>query len=362
MRKQLSFVTAVSVLLLGGCSIWPGANVRPEPARFDHEDEIIRDIGFMAVADRRVFAVMAFLNATGYDEEAQGQTMHPARLKARALIATNLAEHPDKVRVWRDYRNGVTRRGLHPFQYQNFALSLSTDYPFRRIRPDKEVGWAWALGNFPAILNDFWATARLGEVWEQVKPDFAAELRKYNFEKMKRQMFFLWSYLRMPRRDAVTLVNVPNLLESHFIATGARYEDYYYTVESPGACTYGLNVHEYLHAIINPLVEADFHAQRTKLSEYCRAGKDEPIRKFYQHPVGFTCECLVRAIDHRLEVLQANDPQVTKRVEGQVAWLTESGLTLTQPLYQLLSEYERSGKPFDQFLPTLLEHLPAYSQ
>jgi hypothetical protein len=362
MLRRVSFVATWSVLLLGGCSVWPGANVRPEPARFGHEDEIVRDNDFMVLADRRVFAVMAFLNATGYDEETQGQTMHPARIEARELIAANLAGHPDKVKVWRDYRKGVMRRRLHPFQYQNFALSLSADYPFRRIRPDREVGWAWALRDFPAILNDFWASARLGAVWEQVKPDFAAELRKYNFERMKRQMAFLWSYLRMPRRDAFTLVNVPNLLESHFIATGARYENYYYTVESPGACSYGLNVHEYLHSIINPLVEVNFGTQKSKLSRYYRAGKDGSVCKFYQHPVGFTSECLVRALDHRLDVLQANDPQITKRAEAQIAWLTENGLTLTQPFYVLLSEYERSDKPFNEFLPTLLEHLPAYER
>jgi len=28
----------------------------------------------------------------------------------------------------------------------------------------------------------------------------------------------------------------------------------------------------------------------------------------------------------------------------------------------LLAEYEQSGKPFDQFLPTMLEHLPDYGR
>jgi len=28
----------------------------------------------------------------------------------------------------------------------------------------------------------------------------------------------------------------------------------------------------------------------------------------------------------------------------------------------LLAEYEQSGKPFDQFLPTMLEHLPQHSR
>ena len=28
----------------------------------------------------------------------------------------------------------------------------------------------------------------------------------------------------------------------------------------------------------------------------------------------------------------------------------------------LLAEYEQSNKPFDQFLPTMLEHLPEYNR
>lgn len=32
-----------------------------------------------------------------------------------------------------------------------------------------------------------------------------------------------------------------------------------------------------------------------------------------------------------------------------------------QPFYSLLAEFEQSDKPFDQFLPILLEHLPEYN-
>ena len=75
-------------------------------------------------------------------------------------------------------------------------------------------------------------------------------------------------------------------------------------------------------------------------------------------PRWFTFECLVRALDHRLGVLQTNDPTEKKRIEGQAAWETDKGLVLTQPFYDLLAEFEQSDKPFDQFLPTLLQHLP----
>lgn len=316
----------------------------------------------MVLADRREFVVMAFRNAVGYDDEAEGQQMHPVRVKVRRMIAENLTDHPEKLKVWRQYHE--TRR-LQSFHYQDYALSLCGDYPFRRIRPDGELGYpptAAILRGFPDILNDFWVTAKLDEVWNEVKGDYIAELKKYDFAKMQHQMAFLWEYLRMERRDTLTLVNVPNLLEMHYHAIGARYEDYYYTVESPGSHSYGLNVHEYLHSIVNPLVEAATDGSDSKLLAYYKAGENKPISRSYRNPVTFTFECLVRAVDHRLRVLLADDPAVKKRSEDRVSQLTKDGLTLTDPFYILLAEYENSGLSFDKFVPVMLQSLPEYDR
>lgn len=360
MGRSASVTSTIVALLLAGCSSSSSSrsNVQPEPVSFPHPDEIIKGKGFMVLADRREFAVLALLNATGFDEEAAGTPMHPVRVKVRELVAAEMAQHPQQAEVWRQY---IKSRGVAIFQYEDFALSLSTDYPFRRIRPDSEVGYQWAvqrLPGLPQVLNEFWETVHLDQIWSQVKPEYVAEIRKYDFEKMKRQMDFLWSYLRLPRQDTFTLVNVPNLLDTHFHAIGARYEGFYYTVESPGAHDYSLNIHEYLHSIVNRLVQASFGAQEAKLSKYYQAGKEGPLCQTYQSPVTFTSESLVRALDRRLAMLQTNDPAEKKRLDGRVAWETENGLTLTRPFYDALAEFEQSNKPFDQFLPTLLEHLP----
>jgi len=361
MGKCVSLIT-LSVLLLGGCSSTSNHGVKPEPVSFNHPDEVIKGEGFMVLADRRMFAVLALLNATGYDEEAEGQQMHPVRAKVRQLVAAELDRHPHKARKWRKY---VQSRQVAVFQYEDFVLSLSSDYPFRRIRPDSEIGYSWAvqrLQDFPSVLNDFWKTCKLGEVWEQVRPDYIAEIGKYDFEKMTRQMDFLWSYLRMPRQDTMTLVNVPDLLNRYFHAIGAGYENYYYTVESPGSHGYALNMHEYLHSIVNRLVQANFDAQKAKMLQYYQAGKDGPFCKTYRNPVTFTFECLVHALDRRISVRFVNDPKWTALREGQVAHVTNGGLNLTQPFYNLLAEYEKSGEPFDEFLPAMLEQLPPYTR
>ena len=361
MWRCISFVVTVFALLGTGCSHSAVCDVKVEPVSFTHPDEFVSGQGFMALADRRVFAVMAFANAMGYDNEAEGRQMHPVRIKVRKLLSNNLAGHPQKVKAWRQYYD---TRKLAMFQYQDYALSLSADWQFRRIRPDSELGYsvtAERLKDFPDVLNDFLITGKLDDVWDEVKADYVAEIRKYNIDGMQHQMDFLWEYLRMERRDMLTLVNIPNLLDTHYHAIGAHYENYYYTVESPGSHAYGLNTHEYLHSIVNPLVMAATVDSDSELFVYYKAGKDKPIQS-YRDPVTFTFECLVRALDIRLRVLLTDDPAYKKLIEDRVDELTELGLTLTRAFYNMLADYEQSELSFDQFVPIMLRELPTYRQ
>lgn len=78
-------------------------------------------------------------------------------------------------------------------------------------------------------------------------------------------------------------------------------------------------------------------------------------------PVTFAYECMVRALDRRIRVKLENDPKWTDLCGQQAAYDTSQGLLLTQPFYQLLANYEESGKPFDQYLPLLLKKLPEYN-
>ena len=362
MCKYISFIVVVQALLMAGCSNSAVYDVKVEPVSFNHPDEFVSGQGFMALADRRVFAVMAFANAMGYDNEAEGRQMHPVRIKVRKLLSDNLVGHPKKVKAWRQY---YETRKLAMFQYQDYALSLSADWQFRRIRPDSELGYsvtAKRLKDFPGILNDFCQTVKLDEVWEKVKADHVAEINKYNIDGMQHQMDFLWKYLRMERRDTMILVNVPNLLDTHYHAIGARYENYYYTVESPGSHAYGLNIHEYLHSIVNPLVIATTVDSDSELFVYYQAGKDKPIVSSYRDPGTFTFECMVRAMDHRLNALLSETAEGKKRAENRVDQLTEQGLTLTRAFYNMLADYEQGELSFDQFVPIMLKELPAYEQ
>lgn len=355
-----TFIFLVSIVLTGCDS--PVPKVVVEPLVFYHPEEIIKGTGeaegYWALADRRIFATMAFLNAAGYDKEVPNRQMHPVRIKVRTMIAENLKDDQDKLAFWHQYYKD---RPLGAWQYTNFALSLSSDYPFKRIRPEKELTYAWThwrLADLPDVLNDFWITAKLDDVWAECLADYIADARRCDPNGMARGITFLWKYLRMPRKDNYTIVRVPNLLERHATANGNMFEHYFYSVEGPRSGGY---IHEYLHTIINDLVEANYARQKDKLQKYFEAGKDAPISSSYQKLTLWTSECLVHALDHRVTVLRTPDPAMKKRVEANVAGLTKGGYGLLGPLYELLADFEKSNIPFDRYLPIMLEKLPEYS-
>jgi hypothetical protein len=169
----------------------------------------------------------------------------------------------------------------------------------------------------------------------------------------------------MPRQDPFILVSVPNLLDSHYHGIGAQYGDYYYTVESPGAGDYALNAHEYLHSIVNPLMQKYYPEARDqdKLRQYFDAGRNGDLAASYQNPVAMAQESLVRALDHRLRLLLDDSDETAARVEARIRELTERGLAFTGPFFSLLTDaYETDQRPFDTWVPMLLERLPTHGE
>ena len=357
-------VAGLAACLASGChSMTPRVEVAP--VVFAHPEEIRRESGetdgYWVMADRRVFAVMAFLNAAGYDEEAPSYRMHPLRMKVRQKVAENLAGHPEELDRWRQYYRD---HFMGSWKYANYALSLTADYPFRPIRPATELHDTWIapmLADFPEVLNRFWVTARLDQVWAEVRPDYEAELGHYNVRRMADEMAFLWRYLKMARKDSYIIIQVPNPLQRSATASANRFEHYFYSVDGPDSNGGGLNVHEYLHTFVNDLVRAHYGARKGKLRPYYDAGKDAAISRTLGDPISWCSECLVHALDHRITVLRLTDPALKQRVEADVDALTRGGYTLLKPLYQALADFERSEQPLNQYLPVLLDKLPSYS-
>ncbi len=349
---------AAGLAMTSGCSRAP--DVTPEPAVFPRADEIVRDGDLILLADRRVFAVMAFINACGFDDEVEGESMHPVRIKVRERLRTRPAGGDGR---WRRY---YADKRLAAFEYIDFALSLSPDAPLRRIRPNSELTYPHAartLADFPDVLNEFWQAAGLESTWNEVKAEYGAELKRYDMPRMRREIADVWTYLRMKKREARVYVAIPNLLDAHYRSQIASYEHYLYVVQGPGAGSYGLNAHEYLHPIVNGLVQARHQDHKDKLQRYYETGRRGPLARTYQDPVVFTYECLVRALDARLDGMWPADgsrEDLAREIEARVDRETREGLSLVRPFYALLPGFEASGQSFEAYLPALLERLPEH--
>ncbi len=302
---------------------------------------------------------MAFMNAMGFDDEPKDRQMHPVRVRVREMLAIEMQKHPKQAQTWKRHYD---KWNAPSFVYQDLSLTLTPDYPFAFIRTEAQMHYKHAarrMKEFPAVLNEFWRTIQLDRIWSAVKPAYLAELRKYDMERMNSEMAFLWSYLRMPRRDSFVIVSVPNLLDEHYSAIGANYGDAYFSVESPGALSYGLNFHEYLHSIANPLVRVNFKRFRPKLLAHYNAMKSSPAGKTYGDLVTYVCECLVRALDKRIIGKFNGIPEEQQR-SGELATIAAIGLGLATDFHVLLAGFENSQLAFDQYMPVMLGSLPEY--
>ena len=100
-------IIAISLLLIGPSLIlvpaaWSVASVERNALRAkaaaskewyvpsDHVDGFRAGKDCIVVADRRIFAVMSFINAIGFDDQAQNTPMHPVRMKVREMLRVNL--------------------------------------------------------------------------------------------------------------------------------------------------------------------------------------------------------------------------------------------------------------------------------
>jgi hypothetical protein len=311
----------------------------------------------MIVADRRVFAVMAFINAAGFDEEAKNAKMTPTRLRVRELVSINLQTNKTKLTAWRE---AYLRMKCSNADFIEYAVLLSPDYPFKKVGPDTiyyNADVLRRLGDLAAVVNEFWMAARLEEVWTAVKPDYLAELGKYDIERMARDLDFVWSYVRMPRRESRTMVSVPNLLDRHYSADSVGCGKYFVSIEGPGAHDYGLNVHEYLHEIVNPAVARRREEFQNPLQPYFERWMKNPAHRGYETLQMYVQECLVKALEARVSV--ALRPQLVDRKKNQVSGDVRNGYELTGVFYKELADFEKALQPFDDYVAVLFSQVPA---
>jgi hypothetical protein len=346
------------LLALGGCA--PNIDVSTDPEDLDlspFQAQGVRGEGFAVEPDIRAFTLYAFLNGPAYWTEENGPSFSPARAQLRSDMAERLAAlDPTLVARWRSF---YEQHRQIPYRYLYYTMTLGAPPSFHHIVPLDKIKYPEIIGSldgFDRILAEFYTAANVQDLYDRTYRDIMlAEIAQYDPARIAAQIDYVYEYLKLDRAQAgaFDVVIVPVPFNSYWDANALNYTDRLYIVEGPESNDYGLNVHEYLHMLMDPLIPSDFAGQRNTLNTIFEANRSAPYVQSYQELHTYVEENLVRALDHRLQVHM--QPERKDAIDRMMADEVSNGLVLVDDFYTGLAAYEeRPAQSAQDFIAELL--------
>ena len=348
----------LTITILAGCG--PNITVSTDPLDVDlssFHPEVVRGDGFTIQPDVRVFTLFAYLNGPAGWSEENSDAFSPQRAQLRADLQARLAQlDPALVQRWRDF---YEQHRQISYRYLYYTLTLGAPPHFNYIIPVEEMKYPEIIGSldgFNRILADFYQQADIQALFEETYRDvMVAEVRNYDRARILGQIGYIYDYLRLDRSKLGTfdVVIVPAPFDSYWDANALNYTGRLYIVEGPESNDYGLNMHEYLHMLMDKLIPKDFAGQRDRLDAVFQANRQAPYVQHYQELHTYVEENMVRALDHRMRARL--DPADAPREETTLHNEVANGLVLEDDFYAGLAEFEQSpDKTAPGFFPELL--------
>ena len=297
-------------------------------------------------ASESMFAVLAAINAGGYDAEIDSPTNNPLR---KALRDNIQAQHLDVVeelrRYVRDHRPKTAEAELS--QYISYALVMSgppdfvSRYNSATVPPDVEP-----LFEFTPLLVRFYREAHIAELWRQSQPYFEKAMVQYQ-EPVARSVLQVNAYLRnatsgfLGRRFQiyVDLLGAPNQVQ-----TRSYVDDYFVVVTPAGDLPIDQIRHAYLHYLLDPLPLrfSDIVDTKRGLGDYA-LGSPILANQYKTDFVLLTTECLIKAVESRMD-----------RKPAMIDQALREGFVMTPAFVDRLVEYEKQEQTMRLFFPELV--------
>lgn len=332
------FVVALAALALGAAELL----VRLEPVAAAAAEPTA---AVSVVADERLFTFMAALNAAGYDDENNELGLHPVRQAVRAALAgtdlPSLARLRPRLQLC---------RLIHESQCLHWLLQRGGPPDFSR----QAAGWwldlpAFLFMGMDTALRDFYLEAGIAELWAEHRPAYEAEVARYQ-DRLAPSLQVTLAYLRLEAPTTGRVVMLPNLLDAYWRGYGQAVGETSYIISGPAEQpNIGLVQHEFMHPIINPLVDANLAAVDPDVARQLFAELKGQVGRGYQSWEGILHESVIRAVEVRLAAAADRERLLTNE-EAQGFWLV-------RPLAHQLEAYERGPGSLAEYMPTLLAAL-----
>jgi tetratricopeptide (TPR) repeat protein len=288
-------VLLVSFMLLGS-----GTGIASPPQRVEGL------VNMRFLPDARVFAVMAAINAGGFDLDDQRMADNPVRKRVRERL--NGMDPDLRGRLARFYS---AHFGDQQLKYVSYALLLTGPPEFAlTLTPDELPVEAAPLLGFETLVRELWAKGGAQRLWDEVGPAYAAEAESYR--PLIRQMILeTLRYLRTDPRVSLDrrVTFIPDLLNAFGVVNARNVGDDYFVVVGPSTKDSKLVAsvrHEYLHFLLDPLV-AKYHILLPDGAPFLKKlegmqGAESPFKDNFALMLR---ESLIHAVEERLRKQEA---------------------------------------------------------
>lgn len=287
--------------------------------------------------DVRVFTVMAAFNVAGYEFEATGEEHSETRSRVRDRLDSL---DPDLLNDMQAFYRRL--RTSNPVDLQSSFVSLAllvTGPPAFAIDKDAEhiPADVAPVARFAGFLPAFYEKAGIEELWEEFHGRHQKALRSYRPILMDVIRETL-EYFRVPARIVLDrrMILIPDLLNFKGVVNARNLEREYIVVLGPAndpADQYAQLQHEYLHFLVDPLIE--------KFSPSLLKHREIEIVAFRQPHLNpeYRDRFLLVATESFIEAIQMrlHPPEDPDR---QLAELFSKGLVLTPFFHSELQRFE----------------------
>jgi len=302
-----------------------------------------------------LFAVMAAINAAGYDADLQSNANSPLRAEIRKWASSNKLPVLDQLtQFYASHRKPDPARDLS--QYISFALCIelheAADGPEYRYRlrlnelpPDVQE-----LDGFEKLLTRFYRESRLGNLIAQNQPMLDRSLEPYH-SPVTLVLQQIDGYLRNPRNNGVKgnfHVYLDVLAAPNQIHVRSYANDLYVVITPSPEPQIDYIKNAYMHFQLDPIAMrhiADIESKASLIDFALGAPALDP--QYKKDFALLTVASLTKAVDARMSPARLREPAIDQA-------LTE-GFILTPYFAEALREYEKQEQSMRFYLPILVK-------
>lgn len=291
--------------------------------------------------DIRLFTLYAFMNYTGYNGDCNSSEFSDIR--------NRVMEDLNKLNLKLSDNKYYSNKNVQFSYYKNALRNMGSTPNFNIIGHKGNI--LNSLSDLDESLKEFYLKADIRNLYNKYKPYYNAELKKIE-DKSLTALVVINNFLKIDNEDIPNINVELNLLEAYDKNTGFTLIDLYtgnaVITLGPSKDQYVQSVvHEYLHCLINPIVD-NLQDEVNKLSYKAKEVPDDSQAKLYYKEWAVNVEeSIVKAIEYRA---------IGGNGKASIQNAMDDGFILTQYFDEEFDRYKDYNGSLNDFIKSLLQN------